>query len=484
MAERIRFSASILRRLGEELNPNVDQGIIELVKNAYDADATTCLVTLAGPDEGDYVEVEDDGKGMTSADIIDGWLVLGSSNKSTGARTGKGRTPAGNKGLGRLAALRLGHEAEMRSTVLGVPSQEVVRLEWDRFDEAGIVEEVPVAIEKQPADVSRQGTTITVRRLRRAITRPEVKRLARAMILLADPFADANSGFEPKLNASDFADLARLVEMRYFEEAEYHLIARLEGGLASAEIQDWRGDTLFRGSHSDVAPDGDHRYVTVDATFELWAYSLSGASFQSRIASLSEVREWLAAFGGVHVYANGIRVAPYGNAGDDWLEMNLARVRSPEERPSTNNSIGRIRFEDPEGRLEQKTDRSGFIESEAVENLRLFGRDALEWMARVRLREAERRRTRARLEKPSQTEQGRSGVEDVITSAVPDPVAQTAVQKAFRDYNAAREREVATLRGEIQLYRTLSTAGITAAVFAHESNGNPLKVIDLSLNAL
>lgn len=37
---RIRFSADILRRLGEELNPHPDKGIVELAKNAYDADAT------------------------------------------------------------------------------------------------------------------------------------------------------------------------------------------------------------------------------------------------------------------------------------------------------------------------------------------------------------------------------------------------------------------------------------------------------------
>ena len=41
-----KFSTDILRRLGEELNPNPDQGILELVKNAYDADARTCTVDL------------------------------------------------------------------------------------------------------------------------------------------------------------------------------------------------------------------------------------------------------------------------------------------------------------------------------------------------------------------------------------------------------------------------------------------------------
>ncbi|MDF5727637.1 MAG: ATP-binding protein [Rhizonema sp. PD38] len=41
-----KFSPKILQRLGEELVPNPDKGIIELVKNSYDADATECTVEL------------------------------------------------------------------------------------------------------------------------------------------------------------------------------------------------------------------------------------------------------------------------------------------------------------------------------------------------------------------------------------------------------------------------------------------------------
>ena len=44
---QIRFAADILRRLGEELNPSPDQGIIELVKNAYDANALKCHIELS-----------------------------------------------------------------------------------------------------------------------------------------------------------------------------------------------------------------------------------------------------------------------------------------------------------------------------------------------------------------------------------------------------------------------------------------------------
>jgi hypothetical protein len=38
----LRFSLGILRRLGEELSPSLDQSILELVKNSFDASAREC----------------------------------------------------------------------------------------------------------------------------------------------------------------------------------------------------------------------------------------------------------------------------------------------------------------------------------------------------------------------------------------------------------------------------------------------------------
>jgi len=63
---QLRFSTEIVRRLGEELNPTLDKGILELVKNAYDADATECRVELRNTDRPDgKIIVEDNGAGMT-----------------------------------------------------------------------------------------------------------------------------------------------------------------------------------------------------------------------------------------------------------------------------------------------------------------------------------------------------------------------------------------------------------------------------------
>jgi C4-dicarboxylate-specific signal transduction histidine kinase len=480
----IQFAPDILRRLGEELNPSIDQGILELIKNAYDANARTCTVTLTETAKtGGKIEVQDDGDGMSLEDIITGWLVLGRSSKSVGNRTRIGRVPAGSKGLGRLAALRLGRIASLVTRPRNETNEFRLTIDWDRYDNAQLVEDVLLPIEDRARSATKSGTTITISDIRDALGRMEVKRLARAMILLSDPVADESVGFQPVLRASEFADLEQLVKDRYFKDADYHLVADLHNGIASARVVDWRGETLFEGSHRDIAESrNDRPYQAPTAHFDLWAFVLTQARFSTRAITLQEVRTWIEAFGGVHLYLNGLRVAPYGNPGNDWLEMNLRRARSPEERPSTNTSIGRVAVEDVDGVLAQKTDRSGFIESVAFDELRSFAQDSLNWMARRRLQVAEARRQRERENAPSRTSRSRESLQRQIEKA-PKNVRED-LDKALQRYDRERQRETDALRREVQLYRTLSTAGITAATFAHESSGNPLKVIGQSIGAI
>jgi signal transduction histidine kinase len=481
-----RFAPDILRRLGEELNPGLDQGILELVKNAYDADARRCEVKLERVGRrGGTIVVRDDGNGMTAQQILDGWLVIGRSGKSSRARTRLGRVPAGNKGLGRLAALRLGRVANVTTW----PSDDKERehsltIEWDAFESVKLVEDVNLDIETsiRPNDMT-SGTEVRIERLREPIGRMDVKRLARSLILLADPFGDDPSGFEPTLDTPEFADLERLVSRRYFSDAEFHLTATVDRkGRASAEVTDWRGEVLYQADHEDVAEKrSGHPYRCPSAQFDLFVFILSQKVFRLRNVSLAEVREWLDHFGGVHLYINGLRVAPYGNPGNDWLDMNRSRVRSPEERPGTNTSIGRIQVQDLEDRLVQKTDRSGIIEGESFQELRAFASDALEWMARRRLDTAEARRRRDRQNASSGTERQRDRLASEISDQAANP---TRALDLLQQYDRARDREAQGLRREVQLYRTLATAGITAATVAHETEGNPFKIISSAVASL
>lgn len=484
---KFRVSTGILKALGEELNTSLGQSILELVKNAYDADALECHIELHGVDQaGGSIVITDNGVGMTPDDIVNGWLLLGKSRKNVRQRTTLNRIPAGNKGLGRLAALRMG-EGVALSTVSEreLTKEHNLYIDWSRFDQVQTVDEVDLEIETvQHSQTKSQGTEIVIEDLKKRIDRRAVKRLARALILLADPFDDNPEGFSPYLHAPQYEDLAALVQNRYFDQADFYLHAEVDNeGKSHAIVRDFKGDVLFEAGHDELTVRNEReKYDCPPATFDIWVFILSGTSFKTRKVTLGEVRDWLQTFGGVHLYENGLRVQPYGNPGNDWLDMNLARARNPEENPSTNTVIGRISVENLDQALIQKTDRAGFIEGDAFIELRSFAQDALHWLYRRRLAAAQKRREKQKAQTKKEKLDQEETLEQVINNA-PESSRQT-LQQSYRQYKSARDREVQQLRKEVQLYRTLSTAGITTATFAHESSGNPLKVISLAIGAV
>lgn len=469
-----KFSPNILNRLGEELIPNPDQGIIELVKNSYDADATECTVELVNTHTtGGSIILSDNGVGMDLAAISDGWLVLGRSKKAAREPTALGRLPVGDKGLGRLAALRQGSQVHLKTRPKNEPGIEYsLTINWRDFEQAYVVEDITFDVQKSSTD-REQGTNIIIRDLNVKFGRREIKRLARELLLLADPF-DSNVSFRPKLIAPEFSDLEKQVNEAYFDNAELHLKAHLNtDGIAEASVLDWKGSLLFHADHHELSKDV---YRTAPAEFELWVFLLNPQNFSAKKASFGEVRDWLAEVGNVHLYHRGLRVKPYGDQGDDWLRINLARSRNPEVRPSTSTVIGRVIANDPDDLLIQKTDRLGFLENESFLELRRFAINVLDWMAKARLKETEQKREQVKQESSRDVENSKVSLNEVIEAKLPEE-SRTIVRKVVRQYERAKERETQALREDLQLYRSLATAGTTAAVFAHES-GKPVTLIE------
>ncbi|MFK0734692.1 MAG: ATP-binding protein [Gloeotrichia echinulata GP01] len=475
-----KFSPKILQRLGEELVPNPDQGIIELVKNSYDADATECTVELVNISAiGGSIIISDNGVGMDKDAISEGWLVLGRSKKANREVTQLGRLPVGNKGLGRLAALQMGSQVILKTRPKDEPGVEYcLTINWHDFQEADVVENVGFNIQQSSID-KRHGTDIIVSNLKNIFNKRDIQRLARELLLLADPF-DNHAGFRLKLIASEFSQIEKQVNHTYFNDAEYHLQAYInEVGIAEARLLDWQKNVIFNAEHSDLSQeDSKEPYKTPSTEFELWVFLLNPQSFSARNASVSlkQVREWLAQAGNVRLYHRGLRVKPYGDQDDDWLKLNYARSRNPEVRPSTKTVIGRVIVNDPNDMLLQKTDRLGFIENEAFLELKRFAIDVLEWMAKERLKITETQRERIKQQVPRDITEAKAKIEEVIEAEVPQE-SRPKVRGAIQQYEIVTERQTKVLREDLQLYRSLATAGTTAAVFAHES-GKPVTLIE------
>src|SRR6266853_6065390 len=110
--------ARLLTMLGDQLIKNERIALIEIIKNAYDADASWVKVTFSG--FGDLFElrsdskivIEDDGVGMSRSVVEDHWVnpatPVKKLSKTEKDVTDKGRKIQGEKGIGRFALLKLG----------------------------------------------------------------------------------------------------------------------------------------------------------------------------------------------------------------------------------------------------------------------------------------------------------------------------------------------------------------------------------------
>lgn len=489
---KLKFAPSILARLGEELLPNFDQGIIELVRNAYDADATECKITLTNIMEpGGQIKISDNGHGMDEDSISSGWLVLGSSTKRGAGTTQNGRVQVGDKGLGRLAALRMGKVTRLTSRPsITTPKLDVATtefdtsLEWEEFDKKLTVDKVDVEVYSTSLEKDvLSGTDIEINHLYKKITKPEVERLARSLMLLSNPFEEAND-FTLTFQCSEYPEYEKLVKEGYLSEAEFVLKAQLnDSGEAVAEVIDWKGDVLWTTTSQDWFTSKKKKkeplYKAPKAKFELSMFFLEQASFATRNINKAQVSKWLKALGGVHLYHNDFRVHPYGDEGSDWLDMNLERVNNPTIRPSTNTSIGRVNVFDEHKILQQKTDRVGFIENEAFSELKRFVKDSLDWYAYRKQKDAENKKEAAKSADSKDVKDKRKALDSAIKN-IKDEKTQNELKQAVKAANIATEKQSRHLQDDLKLYRSLATAGTTTAVFSHEIS-KPLDEIPVTL---
>lgn len=107
--EKVAFTLtySALKMFGKQLYSNVGSAVSELIANGLDAKAKHVYLTIdARNKENAYVEIFDDGKGMSDDDISDHYIVIGYNKRKKESGLNDGKT-MGRKGIGKLAALYL-----------------------------------------------------------------------------------------------------------------------------------------------------------------------------------------------------------------------------------------------------------------------------------------------------------------------------------------------------------------------------------------
>lgn len=146
-------------QMGEELVGHPTTAINELVKNGYDADATTSrvYVNYNKNNSKSFIVISDNGLGMDGTTLFGDWLRPSVSSKRHGNGKSKifQRNFLGSKGIGRLASMALGRYL----TVISKTSEEV-EYNWLLIDRFGFREETLLSKIEFPGGVSSSVTEL------------------------------------------------------------------------------------------------------------------------------------------------------------------------------------------------------------------------------------------------------------------------------------------------------------------------------------
>lgn len=357
----------LFRELGELLVGRDSTALIELIKNAYDADATEVTVygeRLDNPEEG-HILVTDNGVGMNAEAFEKGFLRVASRLKEQGERRSAlfQRRYTGAKGIGRLAAHKLAKKLEIdsvpRATKLdGLGKALNATIDWDKIEQYETLDELDstdaILLKTKPIlESTHSGTALLLSRLRRAWTETERARFF-AEVQSFDPPSFLREPLPRSVIEKPLLFDTPVVRDYGIDTKASLFEVKLEGDFAAgedywalvAEVATWVLEIqAVPGSdkvHFAVAP--TKRTREDNPATRGFKQSIphptpeKGPHFEARIlvreglfSRSQDQRVWATRVSGIRVYQEGFRVLPYGEQKDDWLSINADYTRRPRQ---------------------------------------------------------------------------------------------------------------------------------------------------------
>ena len=404
--------ARIIRTIGDQLISGPEAAIVELVKNAYDADASRVVVKFVPPLRPGMgmITVADDGHGMPLSVIQEKWMEPATTSKVFNRKSPKGRTMMGSKGIGRFAAAKLGRKMALISTVAtasGNVDALIPEINWEDFTGERYLSDIAIEYLEQ-ASSDKTGTLIEIRELRDIWTAPSLTRLLLELRRLISPFGAKSAeerDFKIYLDLSECTpasagfDGKALVQTAFGSESptgnspleayevqpyplltacDYELTGRFDEkgafrGRFEIRRADWEPQEIVLNAPPAEEGEGPgpidvHLYL-----FDREAEPLKRNMQKAGLGDLSatEARRVLDEIAGVAVYRNDFRVRPYGDRDSDWLTLDTRRVQDPSRHIGHNQVAGYIGVEDTDkSGLVEKSSREGFEDNLAFRRLR------------------------------------------------------------------------------------------------------------------
>ncbi len=339
------------------------------------------------------ITISDSGHGMSLDDLEQNFLVIGTPSRKkeveAALQRGDSQSPyLGEKGIGRLSAMRLGERLQVKTARKSDKNFNRLDIDWEDFSDIdAMLDQIPVSPEvgDEKPDINWSGTSIAISNLLENWSEPRVREMAEYdFARLTDPFADATN--RPRIAiywngeriAIPIMSSALLNAAHTRVKGNYEIIDGSPMLTCTFEALDLGFEhpvehQVLKLPEEDLeaAIIGKDGRVEDSALTSIGPFSFEAHWFNRRrlsaIDSIGEqraVRELQEKWSGILLFRDRFRVFPYGEDEDDWLELDRRALRRSGYTLNKTQFIGRVnisRTANP--MLVDRTNREGLRET-------------------------------------------------------------------------------------------------------------------------
>lgn len=379
----VRFSvdADIITRLGHELVARQETALSELVKNAYDADATKVeLIFLDSKSVGGTLIINDNGCGMTREQLINGFMRISSNDKVLRPVSELYRRKrSGRKGIGRFAVQRLGEKLTIITKSSKSDLAYRVNFDWTLYKGNSDITNISNSIDVD--NRTDEGTTLIISDLKDVWTEKSVQRVYRYLMGILQPLESdismdaekGNPGFYVQASLEENGNKVGIendaINVKQFA------VATIEGcvdneGVGHYKIVSEQFSIDLEGAIG-LSPDDENSRFDLLRNVKIHSYYFLEPCMPK--SQKNAVQSYLKMQGGIRLYRNGFRVLPYAEFSNDWLSLDYSmRKRTILPQHGNANFLGFVSINDDSGDFEETSSREGLVENDSFLQLTNF----------------------------------------------------------------------------------------------------------------